>query len=322
MTEPYDLRIVFMGTPEFAAVNFRSLIDAGFNVVLCCCQPDKPVGRKQILTAPPVKVEALARGIEVFQPNTLKSEESYNKILEAKPDMIITAAYGKLLPPNVLAIPRFGCINCHGSLLPARRGSAPVQRAVMDGDKITGITIMEMAEGMDTGDILIQKELEIGPDMHSDELMMALADLSASMLPQAVIDITEGKLSPVKQDESKATYCPPLSSEEGHFTWDMPVEIIHNKVRALSTWPGAYTEAGDRKLKIYDTRIVSELPQTADFSIAESAVPGMVVAAKGADLIVKCGSGFIKIVELQFAGGKRLMARDVAHNYKPGQVFS
>lgn len=322
MTEPYDLRIVFMGTPEFAAVNFRSLIDAGFNVVLCCCQPDKPVGRKQILTAPPVKVEALARGIEVFQPNTLKSEESYNKILEAKPDMIITAAYGKLLPPNVLAIPRFGCINCHGSLLPARRGSAPVQRAVMDGDKISGITIMEMAEGMDTGDILIQKELEIGPDMHSDELMMALADLSASMLPQAVIDITEGKLSPVKQDESKATYCPPLSSEEGHFTWDMPVEIIHNKVRALSTWPGAYTEAGDRKLKIYDTRIVSELPQTADFSIAESAVPGMVVAAKGADLIVKCGSGFIKIVELQFAGGKRLMARDVAHNYKPGQVFS
>lgn len=322
MTEPYDLRIVFMGTPEFAAVNFRSLIDAGFNVVLCCCQPDKPVGRKQILTAPPVKVEALARGIEVFQPNTLKSEESYNKILEAKPDMIITAAYGKLLPPNVLAIPRFGCINCHGSLLPARRGSAPVQRAVMDGDKITGITIMEMAEGMDTGDILIQKELEIGPDMHSDKLMMALADLSASMLPQAVIDITEGKLSPVKQDESKATYCPPLSSEEGHFTWDMPVEIIHNKVRALSTWPGAYTEAGDRKLKIYDTRIVSELPQTADFSIAESAVPGMVVAAKGADLIVKCGSGFIKIVELQFAGGKRLMARDVAHNYKPGQVFS
>ena len=311
-----------MGTPEFAAVNFRSLIDAGFNVVLCCCQPDKPVGRKQILTAPPVKVEALARGIEVFQPNTLKSEESYNKILEAKPDMIITAAYGKLLPPNVLAIPRFGCINCHGSLLPARRGSAPVQRAVMDGDKISGITIMEMAEGMDTGDILIQKELEIGPDMHSDELMMALADLSASMLPQAVIDITEGKLSPVKQDESKATYCPPLSSEEGHFTWDMPVEIIHNKVRALSTWPGAYTEAGDRKLKIYDTRIVSELPQTADFSIAESAVPGMVVAAKGADLIVKCGSGFIKIVELQFAGGKRLMARDVAHNYKPGQVFS
>lgn len=322
MTNPYDLRIVFMGTPEFAAVNFRSLIDAGFNVVLCCCQPDKPVGRKQILTAPPVKVEAIAKGIEVFQPNTLKTEEAYSKILESKPDLIVTAAYGKLLPPNVLAIPRFGCINCHGSLLPARRGSAPVQRAVMDGDKVTGITIMEMAEGMDTGDILLQKELEIGPDMHSDELMMALAGLSATILPQAVIDIVEGRLSPVKQDDSKATYCPPLSSEEGHFTWDMSAQIIHNKVRALSSWPGAYTEAGERKLKIYDTRIVTELPQTADFSIAETAVPGTVVAAKGADLIVKCGSGYIKIVELQFAGGKRLMARDVAHNYKPGQVFT
>ncbi len=322
MTDPHDFRIVFMGTPEFAAVNFRALVEAGFNVVLCCCQPDKPVGRKQILTPPPVKVAALENNIEVYQPNTLKTEEAYNKILEAKPDMIVTAAYGKLLPVNVLSIPKYGCINCHGSLLPERRGSAPVQRAVMDGDKVTGITIMEMAEGMDTGDILIQKELEIGPDMHSDELMMALADLSASMLPSAIIDIAEGKITPVKQDDSKATYCPPLSSEEGHFTWDMPAGIIHNRVRALSSWPGAYTEAGDRKLKIYDTRIASELPPFADLSLAESAAPGTVIAAKGADLIVKCGEGFIKIVELQFAGGKRLMARDVAHNYKPGQVFS
>ena len=322
MINPHDFRIVFMGTPEFAAVNFRALISAGFNVVLCCCQPDKPVGRKQILTPPPVKVAALENNIEVYQPNTLKTEEAFNKISEAKPDMIVTAAYGKLLPVNVLAIPKYGCINCHGSLLPARRGSAPVQRAVMDGDKVTGITIMEMAEGMDTGDILIQKELEIGPDMHSDELMMALAELSASMLPSAVTDIAEGKITPVKQDDSKATYCPPLSSEEGHFTWDMPAQIIHNRVRALSSWPGAYTEAGERKLKIYDTRISAELPPFADLSVAQSAAPGTVVAAKGADLIVKCGDGFIKIVELQFAGGKRLMARDVAHNYKPGQVFS
>jgi len=311
-----------MGTPEFAAVNFRALVEAGFNVVLCCCQPDKPVGRKQILTPPPVKVAALENNIEVYQPNTLKTEEAFNKISEAKPDMIVTAAYGKLLPVNVLRIPKFGCINCHGSLLPERRGSAPVQRAVMDGDKVTGITIMEMAEGMDTGDILIQKELEIGPDMHSDELMMALAELSASMLPSAVTDIAEGKITPVKQDDSKATYCPPLSSEEGHFTWDMSAQTIHNKVRALSSWPGAYTEAGDRKLKIYDTRITVELPPFADLSLAGSSAPGTVIAAKGADLIVKCGDGFIKIVELQFAGGKRLMARDVAHNYKPGQVFT
>lgn len=322
MTNPGDLRIVFMGTPEFAEVNLRALVEGGFNVVLCCCQPDKPVGRKQILTPPPVKVYALEKGIEVYQPNTLRTEEAFAKISEADPDMIVTAAYGKILPPAILEIPKFGCINCHGSLLPARRGSAPVQRAVLEGDAVTGITIMMMAEGMDTGDILIQKEIAIGPDMHSDELMMSLADLSASMLPQAVIDLSEGRLTPVKQDDSKATYCPPLVSEEGHFTWDMKASEIHNKVRALSSWPGAYTEAGERKLKIYDTRVVDVLPDVADKVLAETASPGTIIASKGENLIIKCAEGYIKILELQFAGGKRLHSRDVSHNYKPGQVFS
>ena len=322
MTDPRDLRIVFMGTPEFAAVNLRALINAGFNVVLCCCQPDKPVGRKQILTPPPVKVEALQNGIEVYQPATLKTDEAFNKINEASPDMIVTAAYGKILPVSILNIPGFGCINCHGSLLPARRGSAPVQRAVMDGDTVTGITIMMMAEGMDTGDMLVQKELPIGPDMHSDELMQSLAELSASILPKAVTDLVDGLLTPVKQDESKATYCPPIASEEGHFTWDMPAISIHNKVRALSSWPGAYTEAGERKLKIYDSRVTSKLPDFADKDLADKALPGTIVASKGADLIIKCGSDYLKVVELQFAGGKRLNARDIAHNYKAGQVLS
>ena len=321
MNEPRDLRIVFMGTPEFASVNLRALISAGFNVVLCCCQPDKPVGRKQILTPPPVKVEAEKSGIEVYQPSTLRTDEAFVKISEAKPDMIVTAAYGKILPISILEIPKFGCINCHGSLLPARRGSAPVQRAVMDGDKVTGITIMMMAEGMDTGDMLVQKELAIGPDMHSDELMMALAELSASMLPQAVIDLTEGKLKPVKQDDSKATYCPPIASEEGHFTWDQSASLIHNKVRALSSWPGAYTESGERKLKIYDSRVVTDLPDIADKTLAEQASPGTIVASKGPNLIVKCGNDFLNILELQFAGGKRLDSRDVSHNYKPGQAI-
>ena len=321
MTDPRDLRIVFMGTPEFAAVNLRALISAGFNVVLCCCQPDKPVGRKQILTPPPVKVEAEKSGIEVYQPATLRTDEAFVKISEAKPDMIVTAAYGKILPVSILEIPKYGCINCHGSLLPERRGSAPVQRAVMDGDKVTGITIMMMAEGMDTGDMLVQKELPIGPDMHSDELMMALAELSASILPKAVTDLAEGLLTPVKQDDSKATYCPPIASEEGHFTWDLPASVIHNKVRALSSWPGAFTESGDKKLKIYDSRVVSELPEHTDKDLADQALPGVIVYSKGQDLIIKCGDGFLKILELQFAGGKRLASRDVAHNYKPGQTI-
>ena len=152
---------------------------------------------------------------------------------------------------------------------------------------IVEATIMEMAEGMDTGDILIQNELEFGRDMHSDELMMAHAGLSVSFLPSAVSDIVEGKIFPVRQDDSKATYSPPLSSEEGHFTWDMSAQMIHNKVRALGSWPSAYTETGDRKLKIYDTRIAYELPPFAELSTAESALSCSIVAAKGADLIVK-----------------------------------
>ena len=142
------------------------------------------------------------------------------------------------------------------------------------------------------------------------------------MLFRSVIDLSEGRLTPIKQDDSRATYCPPLSSEEGHFTWDMQASVIHNMVRALSSWPGAYTEAGDRKLKIYDTRVVDVLPDVADKTVAEQAVSGTIVASKGENLIIKCGTGYIKILELQFAGGKRLNSRDVSHNYKPGQVFS
>ena len=312
MTDPRDFRIVFMGTPEFAAVNLSALIKAGYNVVLCCCQPDKPVGRKQILTPPPVKVMALENGIEVYQPSSLKTEEAFQKISEASPDMIVTAAYGKILPPNILGIPKFGCINCHGSLLPARRGAAPVQRAILEGDKVTGVTIMKMDAGMDTGDILKTVEVPIDPDIHTDELMMELAHKGADLLISMIDDYVDGKITPIPQDGSKATMCPPIAPEEGHFEWSDKAKDIHNRVRALSSWPGASTVCGGKKLKIYDSRVMPDRGYV-------DGPAGTVVAAHKSDLIVRCGEGCLKINSLQSEGGKRLNAADCAHNYKVGQ---
>ena len=305
-----------MGTPEFAGTNLKALIDGGYNVVLCLCQPDKPVGRKHILTAPPVKVIAQENGIEVYQPDTLKTDEALAKLSQYDADLIVTAAYGKILPKAVLDLPKYGCINCHGSLLPARRGSAPVQRAVLEGDKVTGVTFMKMDVGMDTGDMIDKVEVAIDPDEHTESLMNRLAEASAEKLPSIVDDWTAGKLTAVKQDESLATNCPPIRPEEGEFTWDQDALQIHNRVRALSSWPGAFVMSGENKLKVWNSQVLDD--ESVVPEDLKNSVPGTVVKAKGENLIVKCGNGFLKIKELQVPGGKRLLSRDCAHNFTVG----
>ena len=312
MSDRSDLRIIFMGTPDFASVCMDSLVKGGYNVVLAVCQPDKPVGRKHILTPPPVKVLATELGIECYQPSTLKTEEAYDTLKAVGADLIVTAAYGKILPQNVLDIPKYGCLNCHGSLLPARRGAAPVQRAILEGDKVTGVTIMKMDAGMDTGDILKTVEVPIDPDIHTDELMMELAHKGADLLISMIDDFVDGNITPVPQDGSKATMCPPIAPEEGHFEWTDKAEDIHNRVRALSSWPGASTVCGGKKLKIYDSRVMPDRGYV-------DGPAGTVVAAHKSDLIVRCGEGCLKINSLQSEGGKRLNAADCAHNYKVGQ---
>ena len=312
----HDLKIIFMGTPEFAGTNLKALIDGGYNVVLCLCQPDKPVGRKHILTAPPVKVIAQENGIEVYQPDTLKTDEALEKLSQYDADLIVTAAYGKILPKAVLDLPKYGCINCHGSLLPARRGSAPVQRAVLEGDKVTGVTFMKMDVGMDTGDMIDKVEVAIDPDEHTESLMNRLAEASAAKLPSIVDDWTAGKLTAAKQDESLATNCPPIRPEEGEFTWDQDALQIHNRVRALSSWPGAFVMSGENKLKVWNSQVLDD--ESVVPEDLKNSVPGTVVKAKGENLIVKCGNGFLKIKELQVPGGKRLLSRDCAHNFTVG----
>lgn len=311
-----ELKIVFMGTPEFAQTNLKALIDGGFNVVLALCQPDKPVGRKHILTAPPVKVTALENGIEVYQPDTLRTDEALEKIASYNCDLIVTAAYGKILPKAVLDLPKYGCINCHGSLLPARRGSAPVQRAVLEGDKVTGITFMKMDVGMDTGDIIDKIEVAIDPNEHTESLMNRLAVASAEKLPSIIDSWVAGELTATKQDDSLATSCPPIRPEEGEFTWDQNATDIHNRVRALSAWPGAFVMKGENKLKVLDSVVVEDMTLIPED--LKDAEPGIVVKAKGENLIVKCGQGFLKVLELQVPGGKRLASRDCAHNFTVG----
>ncbi len=312
-----DLKVIFMGTPEFAGTNLKALFDAGYNIVLVLCQPDKPVGRKHILTAPPVKVIAQENGIEVYQPDTLKTDEAFSKIQSYDADLIVTAAYGKILPKAILDLPKYGCINCHGSLLPARRGSAPVQRAILEGDKITGITFMKMDVGMDTGDIIDKIEVEIDPNEHTESLMNKLAEASADKLPEIIDKWVAGELTTTKQDDSLATACPPIRPEEGEFTWDQDATAIHNRVRALSAWPGAFVMKGDNKLKILDSVVLEDESIVPDE--LKNVEPGTVVKAKGENLIVKCGRGFLKVMELQVPGGKRLMSRDCAHNFTVGK---
>ncbi len=313
----HGLKIVFMGTPDFAGTNLKALIDGGYNVVLCLCQPDKPVGRKHLLTAPPVKVIAQENGIEVYQPDTLKTDEALAKIASYGADLFVTAAYGKILPKSVLDLPKYGCINCHGSLLPARRGSAPVQRAILEGDKVTGVTFMKMDVGMDTGDMIDKVEVEIDPNEHTESLMNRLAEASAAKLPSIIDDWTEGKLTAVKQDDSLATNCPPIRPEEGEFTWDQNAADIHNRVRALSSWPGAFVMSGENKLKVWNSQVLDDESVIPDE--LKNVEPGIVVKAKGENLIVRCGTGFLKILELQVPGGKRLLSRDCAHNFTVGK---
>ncbi len=312
-----DLKIILMGTPEFAGTNLKALIDAGYNIVLVLCQPDKPVGRKHILTAPPVKVIAQENGIEVYQPDTLKTDEALSRVQSYDADLIVTAAYGKILPKAILDLPKYGCINCHGSLLPARRGSAPVQRAILEGDKVTGITFMKMDVGMDTGDIIDKIEVEIDPNEHTESLMNKLAEASAAKLPEIIDKWVAGELTTTKQDDSLATACPPIRPEEGEFTWDQDATAIHNRVRALSAWPGAFVMKDDNKLKILDSVVLEDESIVPDE--LKNVEPGTVVKAKGENLIVKCGRGFLKVMELQVPGGKRLMSRDCAHNFTVGK---
>ncbi len=292
------MRIVFMGTPDFAVPSLQALIDAGHDVCAVYTQPDKPQGRKQILTAPPVKTLALEHDIPVFQPNTLKNEDEQARLRELAPEVIIVVAYGKLLPKAVLDIPPHGCINVHGSLLPRWRGAAPIQWAVIAGDEMAGVTTMQMAEGLDTGDMLLTYETKIGEKETAGELFDRLAQSGAELLTQTLVKLDE--ITPRPQDDAQSCYAHMLDKQMAVIDWSKSAHEIDCLIRGLNPWPIALTMLSGERLKVFAAEKANG-----------NGEPGTVLEAdpkKG--LTVACGEGALKLIEIQLVGGKRMKATD------------
>lgn len=293
------MRILFMGTPEFAQVSLQALLDDGRQVVCVITQPDKPKGRGYEMAMSDVKKLALEKNIPVHQPVTLKDGAIMPLLEEYRPDIIVVVAYGQILPEYVLNFPKYGCINIHGSLLPKYRGAAPIQRAVIDGEKVSGVTSMYMEKGLDTGDMLIKRELPISCEATAGEYHDALAVLGGEVLLETLDKIKEGTLTPEKQNDSLSTYASQLSKAEGEIDWNNTSEAIYNKVRGLNPWPMAYSFIGGKRF-------------TIDFvyKCEQSGNPGKVLRADENGLIVGCGEGSVLIKDIKVEGKKKMSVGD------------
>lgn len=292
-----------MGTPDFAVPVLELLYKTKkHNIQAVFTQPDKPKGRGYKLTPPPVKVLALEHNTPVFQPNSLKNggEEYVEKIKEFNPDCIVVAAYGKILPKSVLDIPKYGCVNVHGSLLPKYRGAGPIQWAVLNDEAETGITTMLMGEGLDTGDMLLKKATPIGENETAAELFDRLADMGAELLVETLDALEQGNVIPEKQQEEFATYAPMLSKDMCNLDFSDPVRKVHKQICGLSDWPCAVTKLNGKRLKIYKSEIVSNK--------ASGKANGEIVNAK--DFSVACSDGVIRFTEIQAEGSKRMKTAD------------
>ena len=287
------MRILFMGTPDIAADSLAALLDAGHEVCAVFTRRDKPVGRKQILTAPPVKQLAQSHDIPVYQPRTLRDGSSDALIEQLAPDIIVVVAYGCIIPPQLLHIAKYGCINLHVSLLPKYRGSEPIQWAVLNGDAETGVSIMQLDEGLDTGDVLMVEPVAIDPEETSGELFDRVSAVGAKTLVDALAKIEAGQLTPVPQDHSKATLAPPLSKDTARFAFTEDAAHIHNWVRGMNPWPTAWFEQDGKRIKVSECRL-AENPQNA--------APGTVLALK--PLTVAAQNGAVALLSVTPEGGK------------------
>ena len=296
------MRILFMGTPDFAVPSLEALIQAGHTICGVFTQPDKPKNRGMKLQAPPVKECALAHDIPVFQPVKLRDGTALAQIQELAPELIVVAAYGRILPDDILAAPPKGCINVHSSLLPNYRGAAPINWAVLNGDKETGVTIMHMAHDLDAGDIISQAATPIDPDETVVALHDRLAELGAQLLVETVAQIEAGTATRTPQDHDKATLAPMLGRELSPMDFTRTARQLHDQVRGLIPWPAAVTTLGDKRCKVFQTVVPEEQTHAA---------PGTVLAAGKEGLAVACGKGTVlRLEEIQPDGGKRMKAAD------------
>lgn len=294
------MRIVFMGTPGYSVATLSALKNAGHSIEAVFCQPDKPVGRKQILTPPPVKVFAQDNNIPVYQPATLKDGTALKIIGDINPDIIVVVAYGKILPKEILSLPKCGCINGHASLLPKLRGASPIQWAIVTGEKQTGVTVMQMDEGMDTGDILAVSKTDITENDTSESLFARLSLMTADLIVETVSNISGGRVISQKQDDSKATYAPIITKEMAHLDFSKTANELCNAVRGFNSWPVAFCFIGKKRIKVYSAREYN----------AKSDKIGCIIDNNGR-LVISCSGSAVELLEVQPEGGKRMKASDM-----------
>ena len=308
------LRIVFMGTPELAAESLKALLGtAAFEVAAVVTQPDQPRGRGLKLQPSPVKQLALERNLPLLQPQGTRNEQFLADLRSLQPDLIAVAAYGQILPGSVLELPRHGCLNVHASLLPKYRGAAPIQHALLNGDAETGVTIMRMDAGMDTGDILAQEKTPIHAGDNSETLHDRLGRMGAELLVKTIPAYVTGNLLPHPQPATGASQAPKITKQDGRIDWNQPAQTVHNRVRAMIPWPGAFTslpaQPQSHVLKIWESEVAGS-----------PGSPGEVISAAKDGIIVGCGSQALRILTLQLEGGRRMAAREflAGHPLRPG----
>ena len=322
------MKIVFMGTPDFARAALEKIIEAGHEVVLVVTQPDKPKGRSGELQVSDVKECALLHGLPVFQPVRIKLPENVAELRKYDADIYVVAAFGQILSQEILDIPRLGCVNIHASLLPEYRGAAPIQQAILDGRKETGVTIMQMAAGMDTGDILTQRTIPIAEDETGGGLFDKLSALGAELIVETLPKLERGEITPVPQDENRATKCGKLSKDMGRIHWSDDADKLRNLVRGLNPWPSAYTSLNKKSFKIWRAKALMELEfrqmakELGDdkdgvrAKALDDKAYGTVMAVLRDSLVVLTGDGYLQLFEVQLEGKKRMPVKDFLMGYK------
>lgn len=295
------MRIVFMGTPDFAVPSLCRLIEEGYEVVGVVTQPDRPKGRKQILTPSPVKEVALQHNIPIFQPERIRKQEAYSKVLGWEPDLIVTAAFGQILPKALLEVPRLGCINVHASLLPKYRGGAPIHYAVMNGEQETGVTIMYMVEELDAGDIISQAKIPIGLQDTAGSMFDKLAPLGADLLIETLPNLIAEKIKSIPQEQSKVSYSPTIKREDEQIRFQQSAQQIYNQIRGLNPWPVAFAKLDQQLIKIWWAEWRTE---------QRNELPGTIIGVSPAGIDIATGEGILILKEIQPAGKKKMNVVD------------
>ena len=312
-----SLKIIFAGTPDFAAKHLEVLLNSPYQVVGVFTQPDRPAGRGKKMMPSPVKVLAEAHGLPIFQPESLRHAEQQQLVADLNADVMVVVAYGLILPAKVLGMPKLGCLNVHGSLLPAWRGAAPIQRALWAGDKVTGVTIMQMDVGLDTGDMLLKVSCPILPEDTSASLYDKLAGLGPQALLDSLYRLSQNTLVPEKQDDSLATYAHKLSKEEARINWNLPAVTLERCIRAFNPWPFSHFVISDQNIKVWRASAIAS---------DKKSIPGTIISAEKSGIQVATSEGILNLEIMQPAGKKPMSAQDLLNSrqewFTPGTVLN